>query len=57
MGKQQLSQLNFFDYIVGITIGSIASTLSVQVNENSTATIVGMITMDISCNFISSTRF
>lgn len=43
IGKQQVSQLTFFDYILGITIGSTASTLSVQVNENSLATIVGMI--------------
>lgn len=28
MGKTQLSQLNFFDYAVGITIGSTASTLA-----------------------------
>ena len=42
MGKQQVAQLTFFDYVVGITIGSMASTLSVQVNENSFATLVGM---------------
>ncbi len=42
MGKQQVAQLTFFDYAVGITIGSIASTLSVQVNENTLATLVGM---------------
>lgn len=42
IGKQQISQLTFFDYILGITIGSMASTLSVQVNENSLATISGM---------------
>jgi uncharacterized membrane protein YcaP (DUF421 family) len=42
MGKQQVAELTFFDYIVGITIGSIASTLSVQVNQNTTATLVGM---------------
>jgi uncharacterized membrane protein YcaP (DUF421 family) len=42
IGKQQISQLNFFDYVLGITIGSIASTLSVQVNENMTATLAGM---------------
>jgi uncharacterized membrane protein YcaP (DUF421 family) len=33
LGKRQVSQLTFFDYVVGITIGSIAATLSVQVNE------------------------
>lgn len=32
MGKKQLSQLTFFDYCVGITIGSIAATLSVDQN-------------------------
>ncbi|MCX7922596.1 MAG: DUF421 domain-containing protein [Clostridia bacterium] len=47
MGKQQLAQLTFFDYIVGITIGSIASTLSVQVNENTLATLAGMATWTI----------
>ena len=30
IGKQQVSQLTYFDYVVGITIGSIASTLSVK---------------------------
>jgi len=42
IGKQQVAQLTFFDYVLGITIGSIASTLSVQVNENTLATLVGM---------------
>lgn len=42
IGKQQVAQLTYFDYIVGITIGSIASTLSVQVNENSWSTMAGM---------------
>lgn len=32
MGKKQMSQLTFFDYIVGITIGSIAATMSVDKN-------------------------
>lgn len=32
MGKQQISQLTFFDYIVGITIGSIAASMSVDQN-------------------------
>lgn len=42
MGKQQVAELTFFDYVVGITIGSIASTLSVQVNQNTLATLTGM---------------
>jgi uncharacterized membrane protein YcaP (DUF421 family) len=47
MGKQQMAQLTFFDYIVGITIGSIAATLSVQVNENTISTFTGMATWTI----------
>ena len=42
-GKQQLAELTYFDYIVGITIGSIASTLSVSLNQNPTATLAGMV--------------
>lgn len=30
MGKKQMSQLTFFDYVVGITIGSIAAAVSVD---------------------------
>ena len=32
MGRKQLSQITFFDYIVGITIGSIAAVISVDRN-------------------------
>lgn len=42
MGKQQISELTFFDYVVGITIGSIASTISVEVNQNAIATLTGL---------------
>ena len=34
MGRKQISQLTYFDYVVGITIGSIASTASVEKNVN-----------------------
>ncbi|HPU41589.1 MAG TPA: DUF421 domain-containing protein [Acetivibrio clariflavus] len=47
IGKQQVSQLTFFDYTVGITIGSMASTLSIQLNENLTATLAGMVTWTV----------
>lgn len=30
MGKKQLGQLNMFDYVIGITIGSLAATLSID---------------------------
>lgn len=32
LGKQQLSQLTFFEYVLGITIGSAASTLSTDLS-------------------------
>lgn len=34
MGKKQISQLNMFDYIIGISIGSIAASLSVDDSIN-----------------------
>lgn len=43
IGKQQMSEMTFFDYVVGITIGSIASVLCVELNQNMFATISGMV--------------
>lgn len=34
MGKKQVSQLNNFDYIIGITIGSIAADISLDIEKN-----------------------
>lgn len=34
MGKKQISELNFFDYVVGITIGSIAADISLDIEKN-----------------------
>lgn len=34
MGKKQLGQLNMFDYIIGITIGSLAASLSIDDSIN-----------------------
>lgn len=44
MGKKQLSQLNMFDYIVGITIGSLAASLSI---DNSIDYIYGVLSIVI----------
>ena len=33
MGHKQISQLDFFDYICGITIGSIAAELATELEE------------------------
>lgn len=42
MGKKQISQLTFFDYCVGITIGSIAATMSVDQNVKALNGIVSL---------------
>ena len=43
MGKKQLSQLTFFDYVVGITIGSIAATMSVDQNIKNSNGLVALL--------------
>ena len=44
LGKQQISQLTFFDYVLGITIGSIAATLSVDLSSRAWPHWVGLLT-------------
>lgn len=44
LGKQQISQLTFFDYVLGITIGSIAATLSVDLSSRAWPHWIGLIT-------------
>ena len=34
MGRKQISQLNLYDYVVGITIGSVAAEISTNVDSN-----------------------
>ena len=42
MGKKQISELNFFDYVVGITIGSIAADISLDIEKNMLAGIAAL---------------
>lgn len=42
MGKKQVSQMNMYDYIVGITIGSIAADISLDIEKNMIAGIVAL---------------
>jgi len=49
MGKQQVSQLTFFDYVVGITIGSTASSLTTDLTSRAWPHWVGLITWTILC--------
>src|SRR5699024_6221702 len=42
LGKQTISQLTFFDYILGITIGSIAASLTVDLTSSAWPHFVGL---------------
>lgn len=44
IGKEQISQLTFFDYILGITIGSIASELTTDLSSRAWPHWVGLLT-------------
>lgn len=44
LGKQAISQLTFFDYILGITIGSIAATMTADMENRAWTQWVGLIT-------------
>lgn len=44
LGKQQVSQLTFFEYVLGITIGSIAGTLSVDLSSRAWPHWIGLLT-------------
>jgi len=53
MGKKQVSQLNIFDYIIGITIGSIAADISLDLEKDLIAGIVCLIIYGSLASFIS----
>lgn len=43
LGKKQVSQLNLFDYIVGITIGSIAADISLDLEKDLISGVVSLL--------------
>ena len=56
MGKKQVSQMSMFDYITGITIGSIAADISLDIEKNITSGIVCLIIycfIDILVSYLS----
>ena len=59
MGKKQISQLNMFDYIIGISIGSIAASLSVDNSINYADGIIAIIVYGVMATAISflTTKF
>jgi len=44
LGKKQISQLSFFEYVLGITVGSIAATMSTNLANRALPEFVGLIT-------------
>mgnify|MGYP000252932454 CR=1 FL=1 len=52
MGNKQVSQLSMFDYIIGISIGSIAAELSTEL-ENPENTLAAMIVYAVIAYFVS----
>lgn len=46
MGNKQIAQMNMFDYIIGITIGSVAADISLDLEKNLVA---GMVCLGLYC--------
>lgn len=42
MGKKQVSQMNMYDYLIGITIGSIAADISLDIEKNVIAGVISL---------------
>lgn len=53
MGKKQLGQLNMFDYIIGITIGSLAASLSIDESIDYVYGVVSIVIYGASAALIS----
>lgn len=48
MGKKQVSQMNLYDYIIGITIGSIAADISLDIEKDIIPGIISLLIYGIS---------
>lgn len=56
MGKKQVSQMSMFDYITGITIGSIVADISLDINKNLLSGIICLViycTADVLVSILS----
>jgi uncharacterized membrane protein YcaP (DUF421 family) len=53
MGYRQMSQMSMFDYIVGITIGSIAAEMSTSLDENFMQPLVAMVVYAVASVLLS----
>lgn len=53
MGKKQVSQMNIYDYIIGITLGSIAADISLDIDKNFLSGITCLIIYSLSSIIVS----
>ena len=53
LGKKQISQLSFFDYIVGITIGSTVADIALDTEKNFIGGVVSLVIFVLIAYFIS----
>lgn len=53
MGKKQISQLNFFDYIIGITIGNIVADISLDLEKGLIAGLICLVSFGLFSVLIS----
>ncbi|MTI67309.1 MAG: DUF421 domain-containing protein [Firmicutes bacterium] len=53
LGRQQISQLTFYEYINGITFGSIAATLATDVNQRTYQHFAGLIIFGLLTGLVS----
>ena len=56
MGKKQVSQMSMFDYITGITIGSVVADISLDINKNLLSGIICLLIyclIDITISYLS----
>lgn len=53
LGRQQISQLTFCEYINGITFGSIAATLATDINQNTFQHLIGLILFGVLTGVVS----
>lgn len=51
MGNREMAQLTMFDYIISITIGSIAAEMSTALEDNFTQPLVAMIVYAVRCYY------
>ena len=57
MGYRQMSQMSMFDYINGITIGSIAAEMATSLDEHFTQPLVAMVVYALAALFLSWLSF